>query len=83
VPSEVVDRRKGYFPVPALMHLEGPFLELIRGALLSPEARARGVFRSDYVDRLLAAPNDQRTPLGGNKLWQLGVLELWLQEHGL
>jgi asparagine synthase (glutamine-hydrolysing) len=83
VPSEVVDRPKGYFPVPALMHLEGRFLELVRDALLSPAARARGLFRGDYVSRLLAAPNDERTPLGGNKLWQLGILELWLQAHGL
>lgn len=83
VPSEVIDRPKGSFPVPALIHLEGPFLEFVREALLSPEARARGVFRREYVDRLLAAPNDERTPLGSSKLWQLGVLELWLQAHDI
>ncbi|MDX6667906.1 MAG: hypothetical protein QOK04_1286 [Solirubrobacteraceae bacterium] len=83
VPSEVVDRPKGYFPVPALIHLEERLLELVRDALLSPEARARGIFRSDYVGHLLAAPNEERTPLGGNKLWQLGILELWLQTHGV
>jgi asparagine synthase (glutamine-hydrolysing) len=83
VPDAVIDREKGYFPVPALIHLEGPFLELVEEALRSPQARARGLFRPDYVERLLAAPNSERTPLGGNKLWQLGVLELWLQSHGL
>jgi asparagine synthase (glutamine-hydrolysing) len=35
------------------------------------------------VDRLLENPNDERTPLGSNKLWQLGLLELWLQAHGI
>jgi len=83
LPVEVVDREKGYFPVPALIHLEGPFLDLVETALRSPEARARGVFRPHYVDHLLTAPNDHRTPLGSNKLWQLGVLELWLQAHGV
>ncbi|HEY5196842.1 MAG TPA: N-acetylglutaminylglutamine amidotransferase [Solirubrobacteraceae bacterium] len=83
LPSAVIDREKGYFPVPALIHLDGPFLELVESALRSPQARARGLFRPEYVDRLLAAPNDERTPLGGNKLWQLGVLELWLQAQGL
>jgi asparagine synthase (glutamine-hydrolysing) len=83
VPDEVIDREKGYFPVPALINLEGPFLELVRDALQSPAARARGLFRQPYVERLLAAPNDERTTLGGNKLWQLGILELWLQAHGL
>jgi asparagine synthase (glutamine-hydrolysing) len=83
LPAEVVDRPKGYFPVPALIHVEGAFLDLVRGALGSPAARARGLFRRSYVERLLESPNDERTPLGSNKLWQLGLLELWLQAHGI
>jgi asparagine synthase (glutamine-hydrolysing) len=83
LPADVVDRPKGYFPVPALIHVEGAFLDLVRGALCSPAARARGLFRRSYVDRLLENPNDERTPLGSNKLWQLGLLELWLQAHGI
>ena len=35
------------------------------------------------VDRLLADPNKLRTPLGSNQLWQLGLLEMWLQRHGI
>jgi asparagine synthase (glutamine-hydrolysing) len=83
LPADVVDRRKGYFPVPALIQVEGAFLDLVRGALCSPAARARGLFRRSYVDRLLENHNDERTPLGSNKLWQLGLLELWLQAHGI
>jgi asparagine synthase (glutamine-hydrolysing) len=83
LPADVVDRRKGYFPVPALIQVEGAFLDLVRGALCSPTARARGLFRRSYVDRLLENHNDERTPLGSNKLWQLGLLELWLQAHGI
>ena len=33
------------------------------------------------MERLLADPNGELTPLRGNKLWQLGLLELWLQTH--
>src|SRR6202162_6403196 len=33
IPSEVIDRPKGYFPVPALTHLEGPYLDMVRDAL--------------------------------------------------
>jgi len=83
VPSEVIDRPKGYFPVPALTHLEGGFFDRVRDALTSPEAKARGLFRASYVDRLLADPNASLTPLRGNRLWQLGLLEMWLQEQGL
>src|SRR5690606_24573276 len=83
VPAEVIDREKGYFPVPALKHLQGPYLDMVRDALHSPEAKARGLFRPDAVDRLLADPNGRLTPLRGNQLWQLGLLELWLQRHGI
>ncbi|HEU4656824.1 MAG TPA: N-acetylglutaminylglutamine amidotransferase [Capillimicrobium sp.] len=83
VPDEVIDRPKGYFPVPALVQLEGPFLELVRDAMTSKTARSRGLWEPGYVDRLLAEPNGHLTPSGANKLWQLGLLELWLQARGL
>ena len=81
IPAAVIDRPKGYFPVPALTHLQGPYLELVRDALHAPEARQRGLFQSAYVEHLLAEPNAELTPLRGNKLWQLALLELWLQSH--
>jgi asparagine synthase (glutamine-hydrolysing) len=83
IPSAVIDRPKGYFPVPALKHLQGPYLELVRDALHAPEARERALFEQAYVERLLANPNEGLTPLRGNKLWQLGLLEMWLQTHGV
>ena len=83
IPAEVIDREKGYFPVPALKHLEGPFLDLVREALHTPAARERGIFREEYVEHLLESPNDERTRLGSNKLWQIGLLELWLQARGV
>jgi asparagine synthase (glutamine-hydrolysing) len=83
VPDAVIDRPKGYFPVPALVQLEGPYLELVADALTARRARDRGLWATGYVDRLLREPNDHLTPSGANKLWQLGLLELWLQLHGL
>ncbi len=79
IPSEVIDRPKGYFPVPALKHLQGNVLAMVKDALHSQSARERGLFRPNYVQRLLDAPSDHITPLKGSKLWQLGLLELWLQ----
>lgn len=83
LPSEVVDRPKGYFPVPILKYIDGPVLEMIRGTLANRAARERGVFRRSEVDRLLAEPAAHLTPLRGSKLWQVALLELWLQQHGL
>ncbi|KUI11681.1 asparagine synthetase B [Mycobacterium sp. GA-1285] len=83
IPSEVIDRPKGYFPVPALTHLEGPYLDMVRDALYAPAAKERDLFRPAAIDRLLADPNGRLTPLRGNELWQLALLELWLQRHGI
>lgn len=81
IPSEVIDRPKGYFPVPALKYLRGEHLELVREALTSSKARTRGLLRQDYVQQLLANPEAHITPLRGSKLWQLAVLELWFQAN--
>jgi asparagine synthase (glutamine-hydrolysing) len=79
----VIDRPKGYFPVPAIRHLDGPFLDRVRDALTSPEARSRGLFRGDWVTAMLSAPNANRTNLGANSLWQAALLEMWLQTQGV
>jgi asparagine synthase (glutamine-hydrolysing) len=39
------------------------------------------VFRPEHVRTLLAAPNEHLTTLEGSKLWQLALLELWLEAH--
>lgn len=79
LPSEVIDRTKGYFPVPGIRHLHGPVLDMVYDALTNESARNRGLYRADTVTALLSAPNDTRTTLGANELWQLAVLEMWLQ----
>ena len=81
VPDAVIDRPKGYFPVPALAVLEGPVLDLVRDALTSRAARERELFDRAAVDAMLADPNAHRMNLDGSTLWQLGLLELWLQAH--
>ena len=83
LPAAVIDRTKGHFPVPAIISLEGQYLERVREALHAPAAKERGLFRPEYLDRLLAEPNRYRTNLGSNQLWQVGLLEMWLQQHGI
>jgi len=80
IPAEVIDRPKGYFPVPPMVYLEGPYVDLLRDALTSPAAKDRGLFRAEHVRHLLDHPNELTT-LRYNKLWELGLLELWLQTH--
>ncbi|MBE0547223.1 MAG: N-acetylglutaminylglutamine amidotransferase [Rubrivivax sp.] len=79
IPDAVIDRPKGYFPVPALKHVRGPFLELMRGILQSDACIRRGLYQRAYVDKLLADPEAHFTRIRGSKLWHLAVLEWWLQ----
>jgi len=83
VPDAVIDRPKGYFPVPGLVRLEGPVLELARDALGSARSRDRGLWSRERVDTLIEEPNRYLTPSGANEMWQLALLELWLARHGL
>ena len=83
IPSEVIDRPKGYFPVPALKYIQGDYLEFVRRVLDHDRARQRGLFQRDYLEQLLADPSAHITPLRGSKLWQIALLEYWLQLHQL
>ena len=79
LPPQIIDRPKGYFLVPGIRHLQGEVLDMVRDAITGDTARARGLYRRQTVDKLLSAPNLTRTTLGSNALWQLAVLEMWLQ----
>ncbi len=82
IPAEVIDRPKGYFPVPGLKHLQGDTLDWVRQLLLDP-SQDRGLYQTDAIEQLLADPDGQLTPLRGSKLWQLAAVNLWLSEQGL
>ncbi|BBP42943.1 N-acetylglutaminylglutamine amidotransferase [Thiosulfativibrio zosterae] len=83
VPDEVIDRPKGYFPMPALKFVRGAFYEYMRNILTSPAAKARGIFNEAYIENLLANPDapESFTAIQGSKLWHAALLELWLQRH--
>lgn len=79
LPDAVIDRPKGYFPVPALKFVRGPFLYFMRDIVDSRACRERGLFRRSYLDKLIAEPEAHMTRLLGSKLWHAALLELWLQ----
>jgi len=81
VPDAVIDRPKGYFPMPALKYVRGEFLEFMRDILDSRACRERGVYQRSYIERLLGAPEMHHTRIQGSKLWQLALFEYWLQRQ--
>ena len=81
LPDSVIDRPKGYFPMPALKYVRGDFLDFMRGILDSEACRQRGVYKRAFVDTLLAEPDKHLTRIQGSKLWHLALLEYWLQRN--
>ena len=81
LPDVIIDRPKGYFPVPSLKYVRGQVLEFMRSVLESKACRERGLFQRPYVDALLNNPEQAHTPLMGSKLWHLALLEFWLQRN--
>jgi asparagine synthase (glutamine-hydrolysing) len=83
VPDVIIDRPKAYFPVPAFYNIEGATLDLIRETFSGSSIEDRGLLRPEYVKKLLDAPNEHQTTLGGSTLWHIALLELWLRKHGV
>jgi asparagine synthase (glutamine-hydrolysing) len=81
LPDAVIDRPKGYFPMPALKYVRGDFLAFMRDILDSRACRERGVLDRAYIDMLLAAPEMHHTRIQGSKLWHLAVFEYWLERN--
>ena len=83
IPDAVIDRPKGYFPMPALKYVRGEFLDMMTDVLNSQRCRERGVFDPAYIQRLLKNPEaeENMTRLKGSKLWHMALLEMWLQTH--
>jgi asparagine synthase (glutamine-hydrolysing) len=83
IPSEVIDRPKGYFPVPALKYFRGEYLEFVQDIVTSKNAQERAIFNQDYINTVLEAPDDHITKLQGSRLWQMSLLLYWLDVHNL
>ena len=79
LPSSVIDRKKGYFPMPALKYIQGDFLEFMSDILLSSSCVNRGVFDQKYINKVINSPRDYMTSLNGSRLWHLALLEFWMQ----
>jgi asparagine synthase (glutamine-hydrolysing) len=75
----VIDRKKGYFPMPALKYVEGEFLDFMSDILTSSVSVNRGIFNQNYVQKMINSPRDYMTALNGSRLWHMALLEYWLQ----
>ena len=81
LPDSVIDRPKGYFPMPALKFVRGDFLEMVQDILNSSTCINRGIFSRTYIEKLLAEPDQHHTHLQGSKVWHMALFELWMQSN--
>jgi asparagine synthase (glutamine-hydrolysing) len=77
--KEVIYRDKFYFPVPPLKVIKDKFYKYCKDILSSEAAMQRGIYKKEYINKLLTKPNDNFTNLNGNELWHFTLLERWLQ----
>lgn len=81
LPAAVIDRKKGYFPMPALKCVRGEFLDFMADILQSQACINRDIFQQNYVQKLINQPEQTMTALNGSRLWHLALLEYWLQTN--
>lgn len=80
LPPEIAARGKSGFGLPLAEWFRGDLQPLARDLLLDERARARGWFRPEAVERLLADHAAGRAD-NGHRLWTLTMLELWQRTH--
>ena len=75
LPDDIIDRPKQGFAVPLASWFRGELAGFARELLCSDRSRQRGLFKTDYIERLI------RLHEGGRNidlhLWTLVSLELW------
>ncbi|MDC0888384.1 N-acetylglutaminylglutamine amidotransferase [Candidatus Thioglobus sp.] len=79
LPDSVIDRKKGYFPMPALKYVRGEFLDFMADILTSSQCVNRGIFDQKFIQKVINQPEKYMTALNGSRLWHLALLEYWLQ----
>jgi asparagine synthase (glutamine-hydrolysing) len=75
VPPEILTRKKTGFPVPFGRWLEKELREFVSDTLLSSKALARGYFRREGVEQVLAPGG--RNGVSSGEIFSLLILELW------
>jgi asparagine synthase (glutamine-hydrolysing) len=80
LPEKILKKKKQGFglPISVWMRNDEPFRSLVKDALFSERARARGWWRPEFLQALLAE-HESGAWDNSDVLWRVLVLELWLR----
>jgi asparagine synthase (glutamine-hydrolysing) len=79
VPDEILNKPKRGFSVPVAAWFRGELAPLLKSTLLDDRFRARGLFETSFIERLVRDHIEGRRDYA-NRLWALLFLELWFRE---
>ncbi len=81
LPDRVLHKRKHGFGLPygEWFKTDSRLQQISADAL--HDLRSRGVFRPEFLDRLIAEHRSGHAGFYGTFIWVLAMLELWLQSH--
>jgi len=81
LPSEILTKPKHGFGLPFGQWLKthGPLAELVYGHLTN--LKRRGIVRSQFIDDLVASHKTGHASFFGYPIWDLVMLEAWLDRH--
>ncbi len=76
LPAPILSRKKMGFPVPIGTWFRGQYHTMVEEFVLSPRARERGVFKADFINRII---NEHQSGdfNHGERLWSLINFEIW------
>jgi len=78
LPDSLIDRRKQGFAVPLGSWFRGDLTGFVHDLLLSDTSRARRIFNTDYIEKLLSMHEHGRNM--DLRLWMLVSFELWCRK---
>jgi len=81
IPKEVLYRKKMGFPVPLNDWFGGHFNEYAKEVLLSDEAKARGIYNYDNIEKWLNSDRLKKDHSFAMKIWMLINLELFAKRY--
>jgi len=79
LPAEILSRKKMGFGIPVNSWFRNELRAYLKDTVLSEKALARGYFKKDALEKLIAEHDSGRAE-HGYRLWDLLMLELWHRE---